>query len=193
MLPIALDLSQRRVVLVGRGAGALRRLRLLDDAGAADVVVFSDRPDAALIAVAGARLRAGLPDVTALAGAAALLVADLPPEDAAPLVARAHAQGALVNVEDQPRLCDFHMPAIVRRGDLTLAISTGGTSPGLARILREWLERLLDAEWGARLRWIAEQRARWQRGGRSTVEVGALTRELLDARGWLSARPRDAA
>jgi precorrin-2 dehydrogenase/sirohydrochlorin ferrochelatase len=99
----------------------------------------------------------------------------------------------LANVEDQPALCDFHMPAIVRRGDLTLAISTGGNSPGLARALREWLETLLDAEWGARLQRLAQQRDRWRRAGRSMTEVGALTRRALAARGWLSERPRDAA
>ncbi len=48
--------------------------------------------------------------------------------------------GVLVNVEDVPDLCDFHVPAAVRRGDLLLTVSTGGRAPGLSRILREWLE-----------------------------------------------------
>ncbi len=180
MLPIALDLSQRPVVLVGRGAGALRRLRLLDDAGAGAVAVFSDQPEPALVAAAGARLRGGLPHAAELTGAAALLVADLPPGDAAPLVARAHGHGVLVNVEDQTALCDFHMPAIVRRGDLVLAISTGGRSPGLARALREWLETLLDADWGARLRALAELRLRWRAAGESPARISALSRRLVD-------------
>ncbi|MBV8167136.1 MAG: siroheme synthase, partial [Alphaproteobacteria bacterium] len=90
-------------------------------------------------------------------------------------------------------LCDFHMPAMVRRGDLVLAISTGGRSPGLARVLREWLETLLDAEWGARLQCLADQRVRWRRSGRSTNEISALTRQLLAARTWLRDRTRDAA
>ena len=147
----------------------------------------------ALIAAAGARLRRGLPEGAQLLGAAALLIADLPSDEAAPLVARAHAHGVLVNVEDQTALCDFHMPAMVRRGDLVLAISTGGRSPGLARALREWLETLLDAEWGARLQWLADQRVRWRRSGRSTNEISALTRQLLAARTWLRDRTRDAA
>jgi precorrin-2 dehydrogenase/sirohydrochlorin ferrochelatase len=193
MLPITLDVARRRVVLVGRSAGALQRLRRLDEADAGDVVVFADRPDAALSAAAGTRLRLGRPDAAALDGAAVLLVADVAPDEAAPLVALARARRVLVNVEDQPALCDFHMPAIVRRGDLAVAISTGGASPGLARALREWLEALFDADWGMRLQSIAERRHRWRRAGRSAVEVGALTRRLLAARGWLTERPRDAA
>ncbi|MEJ0069324.1 MAG: NAD(P)-dependent oxidoreductase [Pseudomonadota bacterium] len=75
------------------------------------------------------RLHRGLPSRDALAGSAALFVCDLPRTDAAALVATARALNILVNVEDETALCDFHMPAIVRRGDLVLSISTGGKSP----------------------------------------------------------------
>jgi precorrin-2 dehydrogenase/sirohydrochlorin ferrochelatase len=192
MLPIALDLSQRPVVLVGRGAGALRRLRLLDEAGARAVTVFSDRPEPALVAAAGARLRRGLPDAAQFAGAAAVLVADLPAERAAPLVAHAHAHGVLTNVEDQRALCDFHMPAIVRRGDLVLAISTGGRAPGLAGVLREWLEALLDAEWGARLRALGEHRRRWRAAGFSSADIRVLMRDMAARTVRLATRDRAA-
>jgi precorrin-2 dehydrogenase/sirohydrochlorin ferrochelatase len=180
MLPIALDVAQRRVVLVGRGAGALRRLRVLDDAHASAVAVFSDAPKPALRAAAAGRLQDGLPDAAQLVGAAALLVADLPPAEAAALAARAHAVGVLVNVEDQPLLCDFHMPAIVRRGDLVLGISTGGRSPGLAGALRDWLEGRLDAAWGGRLERLAARRRDWRAAGRTAAQVKCLTRRWVD-------------
>jgi precorrin-2 dehydrogenase/sirohydrochlorin ferrochelatase len=187
MLPLALDVARLAVAVVGRGAGARRRLDLLDAAGAARVVVFSDAPDAALAAAAGARLHRRLPRSADLAGRALVLVADLPPPLAAPLAAAAHAAGALVNVEDQTPLCDVHVPALVRRGDLVVAISTGGRSPGLARALKDWLEPLLDARWAARLRSVARRRRRWRADGRTPQEISALTRRLLAARGWLQA------
>ena len=52
-------------------------------------------------------------------------------EISAALAGRARAQGILVNVEDEPLLCDFHVPATVRRGDLLLTVSSAGRSPGL--------------------------------------------------------------
>jgi precorrin-2 dehydrogenase/sirohydrochlorin ferrochelatase len=193
MLPIALDLTHLPVALVGRGAGARRRLALLDQAAARHVTVFSDAPDAALAAAAGDRLRRRLPGRDDVADSAVLLVCDLPRPRAAALAADGRALKRLVNVEDETALCDFHMPAIVRRGDLVLAISTGGKSPGLARALKQWLERLLDARWAERLQLLARRRRGWRASGHSAQEVGGLTRRLLERSGWLSDRSRDAA
>ncbi len=188
MLPLALDLTRLRVAVIGGGAGARRRLQMLDAAGAAQVAVFADAPDAALADTAGARLLGHLPDQHELGGFALVLIADLPRPLAAEFAAAARAHGALVNVEDERALCDVHVPALVRRGDLVLSISTGGRSPGLARALRRWLETLLDARWGERIRSLAKQRRRWRDAGRSPREVAALTDRLIAARGWLADR-----
>ena len=62
----------------------------------------------------------------------------------------AQRRGVLCNVVDVPELCDFYYPAVVRRGDLQIAISTNGQSPSLSRKLREQLERQFGpgyAEW----------------------------------------------
>ncbi|MBI3512815.1 MAG: siroheme synthase [Proteobacteria bacterium] len=193
MLPLALDLGRLGVVVAGRGAGARRRLDLLDEAGAARVTVFSDAPDPTLGTRAGIRLRPGLPRPGDLAGCAVLFIADLPRPEAAALAAMARAAGVLVNVEDETALCDVHVPALVRRGDLVLSVSTGGRAPGLARALKRWLEALLDAEWATRLEVLTHRRQRWRAAGCSPREVSALTRRLLDARGWLATRNRDAA
>ena len=191
MLPIALDLGRLPVVLVGRGAAACRRLALLDRAGARRVRVFADCPEPDLARAAGDRLRRRLPARIELADAALVLVCDLPRPLAGALAADARALGRLVNVEDEIALCDVHMPAIVRRGDLVLAISTGGKSPGLARALKEWLERLLDAGWGARLEMLACRRARWRAEGHLGLQLSALTDALIARKGWL-AGDRDA-
>jgi precorrin-2 dehydrogenase/sirohydrochlorin ferrochelatase len=63
-----------------------------------------------------------------------------------------------VNVMDDVPNCDFAAPAIVRRGDLVLAISTGGASPAVARKVREDLERRFGAEWAETLAVISEVR-----------------------------------
>jgi uroporphyrin-III C-methyltransferase/precorrin-2 dehydrogenase/sirohydrochlorin ferrochelatase len=60
----------------------------------------------------------------------------------------ARAAGVPVNVADQPELCDFIMPAIVRRGDIAIGISTGGAAPALAKFVRESIERVLPARLG---------------------------------------------
>jgi precorrin-2 dehydrogenase/sirohydrochlorin ferrochelatase len=70
----------------------------------------------------------------------------------------ARERGVLVNVMDDVPNCDFAAPAIVRRGDLVLAISTGGRSPAVARKVREELERRYGAEWAETLAVIAEVR-----------------------------------
>jgi len=61
--------------------------------------------------------------------------------------------------------CDFILPAVVRRGDLQIAVSTGGRSPALARWVREDLERRLPAEYGALLALVADLRQELRRAG----------------------------
>jgi precorrin-2 dehydrogenase/sirohydrochlorin ferrochelatase len=72
----------------------------------------------------------------------------------------AQARGLLVNIVDQPELCTFIVPAQVRRGPLTIAVSTGGASPALARRLREELEGLFGEEYGLYLRVLQQVRER---------------------------------
>jgi len=66
--------------------------------------------------------------------------------------AAAQARNLPVNIVDAPELCTFIVPAQVRRGALTIAVSTGGASPALARRVREELEQLFGPEYGPYLR-----------------------------------------
>jgi precorrin-2 dehydrogenase/sirohydrochlorin ferrochelatase len=68
--------------------------------------------------------------------------------------------GVPVNVADAPDLCDFFLPAAVRRGRLTVAVSTAGASPALAARIRDRLAGLLPAGWGPFLDFLAERRER---------------------------------
>jgi precorrin-2 dehydrogenase/sirohydrochlorin ferrochelatase len=72
----------------------------------------------------------------------------------------ATARNVLVNVVDVPALCTFTVPAVVRRGDLTIAISTDGRCPAFASVLREEMEERYGPEYGALLTQFAELRKR---------------------------------
>jgi precorrin-2 dehydrogenase/sirohydrochlorin ferrochelatase len=74
------------------------------------------------------------------------------------IASEARARGVLVNVMDDVKNCDFAAPAIVRRGDLVIAISTGGKSPALAKRLREELSQRFGPEWEEVMRLLGEVR-----------------------------------
>lgn len=186
MLPLILDVKQARLVLLGEGAAILRRLRLCDAAGARRLVLFAPRPDAALARKAGKRLRRRWPSAAELASARLVFIADIEPKAAARWAGRARAAGALVNVEDDMPYCDFHMPAMLRRGDLLLTASTNGRSPALARLIKEHWQKEFPPNWGARLRAIARWRATARDKGARPNEIFARTAARVQQKGWLA-------
>lgn len=157
MLPIALDPQTVRVGLSGAGEGLARRRAFLAESGVEPVEE----------------------------GEQVLFIAGLDRADAVVLAAKARARGVLVNVEDVPELCDFHVPAVVRRGDLAFTVSTNGRAPGLSRLLREWLAQSFGAEWQGRLDRIAQARAAWRGEGLAADEVSRRTRAMVAREGWL--------
>jgi precorrin-2 dehydrogenase/sirohydrochlorin ferrochelatase len=184
VIPLIVDPKRVALGVVGRGRACERRLEQLLQAGAGQMAVFSDAPSAGLAARAGVRLRSRLPTSDELGRLALLWIVDLPLADAKPLARAARAAGCLVNVEDVVKLCDFHNPAQVRRGDLLLTVSTGGRSPGLAARIRSELASTFGPEWAERLNRIAVRRMAWRRGGRPLEELARLTDASIDAEGW---------
>jgi precorrin-2 dehydrogenase/sirohydrochlorin ferrochelatase len=69
------------------------------------------------------------------------------------ICAEARYRGVLCNAVDEPERCDFYFPAVVRRGELQIAVSTGGLSPALAQRLRKELEQQFGPEWET---WVAK-------------------------------------
>jgi precorrin-2 dehydrogenase/sirohydrochlorin ferrochelatase len=120
-----------------------------------------------------------------LSGLKVLFVAGLPVAESEALALRARRTGVLVNVEDIPHLCDFHVPAIVRRGDLLFSVSTRGRAPGLARRLREWLEEHFGPEWDGRSSELGAARERWRGEGVAAGDISVRTRAIIDEKGWL--------
>jgi precorrin-2 dehydrogenase / sirohydrochlorin ferrochelatase len=170
MLPIVLDLARFDVILIGDGAAAAKRLALLEEAGATRIRVFTPPQ---------------LPDDPALAAAKLVFITDRAAPYAADIAARARAAGALVHIEDDPTHTDLHLPAILRRGDLAIAISTGGASPALAVRLKRALGELFGPEWRARTDEIADLRRAWQGEGADADALKHRTEELIERRRWL--------
>ena len=185
MYPLLVDLGRVPALLVGDGAAAARRVAQLDEAGARRLRIFSAAPDPALEAVAGDRLERRLPSADEIAAARLLFIADLPAETAERLAGLADAAGVLVHAEDRPALCDLNTPALVRRGDLLVTVSTNGRSPTLARRLRQFLEQLLVADWADRVTRVGALRDRLRAAGASLSAVGRASEALIDEERWL--------
>src|SRR5262249_5119376 len=136
-LPVFLDLKSGTVALVGSGAAAVNKLRLLRAAGA-DVRWYSGSVDVAeevLLATAPAGrlelsfadpLQADFSEFAAVVAAAGGALDE-------GIAARARAGNVPVNVVDRPDLSTFVFPAVIDRGEVVVAIGTGGASPVLAR------------------------------------------------------------
>ena len=183
--PLALDLASLRTALAGAGPALLKRLTLLDAESLPDLRIYAPEPNAEVAAAAGPRLIPRLPAETEIAACRVLFVAGLPLAQSAELAATARAYRVLVNVEDTLPLCDFHVPAILRRGDLALSISTGGGSPTLSRRLRSYLAELFPAVWAKRITRIATMREEMRREGASMAEVAERTNAVIDEEEWL--------
>jgi uroporphyrin-III C-methyltransferase/precorrin-2 dehydrogenase/sirohydrochlorin ferrochelatase len=150
--PIFVNLTGQPVLLIGTGEAAEAKARLYRRAGAQ---IVTDSTAAARLAVVAIEER----------------------EEAEAAAAALRARGLLVNVVDQPDLCDFTTPAIVERGPLLVAIGTGGASAGLAKHIRLRLEALLPQRLGE----LAEALARARDAIRARWADGAQRRQAIDA------------
>ena len=148
--PVLLELAGRRCVVIGALPVSEGKVEGLLAGGATDVLVLADAPadrldDLARRDFVTVERRAWL--AADLTGAFLVVAHDPDPGVRAAIAGGARTRGALVNVVDDVPHCDLAMPALVRRGDLTLAVGTGGASPALARRIRERLEDGFGAEW----------------------------------------------
>jgi uroporphyrin-III C-methyltransferase/precorrin-2 dehydrogenase/sirohydrochlorin ferrochelatase len=143
-------LSTRKVVIAGSGEAAAQKARLAEAAGAQIVFAASGLAPALVNEwSARAEFDAKTPSDETFAGAALAFVAPENSEEAAHLASLARRAGVPVNVVDRPELSDFITPSIVDRGDIVVAISSGGAAPVLARRIREKIETLLPSRIGA--------------------------------------------
>ncbi len=159
-LPVFLDLQTGPVVLVGSGELALAKLRVLTAAGARIRCYATGAHDARGLEpgqLARIDFAKGDPLTADLAGVIAIFCAGAGDVGIA-MALRAKSLGLPVNVMDDVAHSTFIFPAIVDRGDVVVAIGTGGTSPVVARRLRERIEAVLPARIGDLARFIGRFR-----------------------------------
>jgi siroheme synthase-like protein len=197
--PIFLDLVDRPVIVIGGGAVACEKVAGLRRAGARITVVSPAlAPELAELRDAGEMTHIARPWQPAdLDGDWAVVM--VATDDGAvnrEATAAARDRRIWVNAADDPQYCDFILPSVVRAGRITLAASTAGSSPALARRLREELEAYLTDDMAALADLLAEVRVDLrQRGVRVANEtwqeaIDAPLRVLLVQRRYEEARAR---
>ena len=181
--PVSLNLKGKRVVVIGGGQVAERKVESLLDTGAV-IIVISPEVTEPLTSLANAK-RIELEKrryVTGDCDAAVLVLsATDDPKVSQAVWEEATAAGVMVNTADQLALCDFIMPAVIRRGDLTVAISTGGTSPALAARLRDKFARMLGPEYEQLMDMLAKARPEIRRRIPEERDRKALQYRLLNS------------
>lgn len=182
LFPVFTRLEGKKVVIVGAGDIAARKIALLQGTGAVITVGARHIGSAVLELASASRL--------------VLLNGEYDPQwlDEAWLVIAATNQRALneriardaearriwVNVVDTPELCGFQVPAMVERGPLTVAISSGGHAPVIARRIREQLETLLDHSLGALITLAARYRPKIRQARPGLAQRRRFYEWLLD-------------
>jgi siroheme synthase-like protein len=168
--PVALDLHDVVVLVVGGGRIGARKAAGLAAAGARVRLVareVSEHVDAG--DVSEVRRRAFVDDD--LDGVRLVVTATGDEIVDAAVAAAARSRGIWVNAADQPADCEFILPAIARRGRVTIAVSTDGASPALARELRNVVADLFGDELAVFAEQLAAERAAIQASGGSTEEI----------------------
>jgi precorrin-2 dehydrogenase/sirohydrochlorin ferrochelatase len=181
--PIFVDLKGRKVIVIGGGTVAQRKIESLLDYGA-DIHVLSRELTPALRRMVDKGTIGWIgPEFhdRSLQGAFLVIAAT---DD--PLLNRRVGQVAkqnhtLVNAVDQPSDCSFIVPSVLRRGDLTIAVSTSGKSPALARKIRETLTGQFGEEYGAFLELMGRLRKEILQRGLSQKENSRIFHELVNS------------
>ncbi len=177
--PLLLELAGRACLVLGGGAVAERKVEGLLAAGATVTVVSPDlTPALTALREAGRLVHvARAYEAGDLAGAALVFSALDDRAATAAVAAEARGRGAWLNAADDPAHCTFILPAVVRRGALTVAVASGGATPALTRTLREHLESVLGAEW-ATLAELAARARRDLRAGGGAADAARWRRAL---------------
>jgi len=181
LYPMMVNLTARRCLVVGGGTVAERKVRHLLECGAeVEVVSPTATPRLAALAVSR-RIRWRHRGVRSadLSGTFLVFAATDDPEVNRDIAGRMRSVGGLVNVVDDPEACSFLVPAVLRRGELTIALSTGGGSPALAKKLRQNLEQTIGPEYAKFLRALRLLRQQVRRAVRDPKKRQAIYRRAV--------------
>jgi precorrin-2 dehydrogenase/sirohydrochlorin ferrochelatase len=170
--PLCLDISGKRCVVVGGGNVAERKVeRLLSCGARVEVIGKTLTPALAAWKEEGRIVHREADFEEAQLSGASLIIGATDDETVNGRIAQnARARGIPVNIVDDPARCDFILPSVVERGDLLIAVSTGGKSPALARKVREELEEAYGTEYAVLLEILGELRRKVIAAGGSSSE-----------------------
>jgi len=181
--PIFLDLDRQKIIVVGGGEVAERKIRTL--------LIYGCR-----ISIISLHLTPHLKELVAkkkihhipyeslgksLDDAFMVIAATDDPEVNSQIASKAKEQGLLVNAVDQPGDCNFIMPSIVKRGDLQIAISTAGKSPALAKKIRKEMEIMFGPEYGSLIALLGLLRIELLSRGKPPSKNKNIFQELVDS------------
>jgi siroheme synthase-like protein len=160
LFPLFLKLDGCRCVLVGAGSIATQKLSGLLDSGANVQIIAPEASQEIQELARGGRVSWTQTAFKAehLEGALLVIAATGDPAVNEVVYRAAQERGVLCNSVDEPERCDFYYPAVVRRGDLQIAISTAGKSPALAQRIRKELEEQFDSSYISWLNWLGTVR-----------------------------------
>ena len=173
--PIYLDIRDKKCVVVGGGDVAYRKAVSLKEAGA-QVVVISPDFSKDFLKEEGITMLRQKYEERCLEGATLIIAATSDKEINQRVWEEARRHGLLVNVVDQPELCNFIVPSVVNRGELQISISTGGASPAFARRLRQELENHFGPEYGEFVELLSKMRSE----ARSQISDGTKRQKLME-------------
>lgn len=179
--PVNLVLEGRSCLVVGGGRVALRKVEGLVACGA-KVLVVAPRLDPGLSDQVGVTCEQRGWEPRDLAGVWLVIAATDDPAVNRAVYEAGERAGIWVNGADDPTNCSFTLPSVVRRGDLQVAVSTGGRSPALASWLRRRYEGELGPEYEILLDLLATEREALRAAGRSTEGLdwqSALDSDML--------------
>ncbi len=158
--PIFLNLEGRRVVVIGGGTVAVRKAQVLLDSGAR-IVVVADNIDKMITAFGTQKnieLIKSKYEKSYLVNAVLAIASTNDNELNKQIYKDCQELEILCNVVDVPELCDFFVPAVIKRGDLQIAISTNGNCPAYAGHIRKKLEELFTEQHGKFLEVLEKMR-----------------------------------
>jgi len=196
-LPILLNVTGRPCLVIGGGESAETRVRALLEAGAIVTVVSREAGDGIKLQAASGKIRYLAREYRHgdLNGHRLAYVAIRDREIAESAAREARELDIPINVADNPEASTFISPAVIKRGDLQIAISTSGSSPALAQVLRQRLEQQIGAEYRPVLEILRQARV-FLRGrevdqsARASI-LRSLAKALVDSIGSLDSRQID--
>ncbi|EKO39859.1 MAG: siroheme synthase [Solidesulfovibrio magneticus str. Maddingley MBC34] len=182
--PIYVNLRGKRCLVVGAGQVGRRKIATLAECGAEEILVIDLAPAEACAELLShpAVVFACRPYETSDLDGRFLVIASTDDEALNWRISRECAErGIPCNIVDQPEKCSFIVPAMFTQGDLTVAISTGGSSPALARKIRQGLGEFLGTEYGAMLVLMSRLRPLVLGLGQGSPANSELFRELVNS------------